>query len=65
MNSMLREYSDLKEEVKIERLIQFVEDSILLIKQCLIVQKKYRKEKFKTCKDKKRENNAFIKMCSV
>ena len=37
MNSMLREYSDLKEEVKIERLIQFVEDSILLIKQCLIV----------------------------
>ena len=27
--------------------------------------KKTRKEKPKSCKDKKRKNNSFIKMCSV
>ena len=47
---------------------QFIANINLIIKQCyhpVWSEKKYRKKKWKGCEDKKRKNNAFIKMCSV
>ena len=37
---MLKTYDDMKEEIKIQRLKQFIEDFSLLIKQCLFSKKK-------------------------
>ena len=66
-NNVLKEYENMKEET-IWRLNQLIEDFSLFIKQCYRIFwsiKKLPKVKIKSCKDKKRKNNAFIKMCNV
>ena len=48
--------------------MKFIEDFSLCIKQCyhiVWIVEKIQNWKSKSCKDKKRKNNAAIKMCSV
>ena len=58
----------LKKKSKIKKLKQFKEGFSLFIKQCYHIVwnlETIQKKKTKNFKNKKRKNNAFIKMCSV
>ena len=61
INNMLKEYNEMKGD--------FIEDFSLFIKQNYSVEiwsvEKIQKWKTKSCKDKKRRNNAFIILCSM
>ena len=67
VNNVLKEYNELKEEIKVKDLISLLKILVYLWNVIVLFKadKKYRKYKFKSCKDKKRKNNDFIKTCSV
>ena len=70
INNVLNEYNKMKEEIKISRLVQFIKDFSLFIKQCYCIifccVEKIQKVKIQKFQGgQKQKNNAFIKMCIV